>query len=600
MAVNLGELLLRENMVTPPQLQEALARQKTKGGKLARAFVELGHVGDEEIAHLLARHYGIPSISLPRFAVDPLVLRILPAETCRKYQALPLSRSGATLTVAFADPTNVFAMDDIRLLTGCRVEPVVAPEIALDEALEKYSGGDRGLPPGGAPSLREVMNSSGLTFDDMASIRLLEVDVDSIADEEADAEPVRTPMDEIDLGSLARSTDAAPMVKLSHVLLIDALKRGAAEIHVEPYEKEFRVRFRIDGVLHNVMALPLKLRDPLISRLKVMSRLDISEKRRPQQGRIRIRLKIGDRTKELEFLVSVLPTAWGEKTVLRSLDRARLLLDRNRLGFEPAPLEAFQRALARRSGLVLVTGPTDSGKANTLYAALASLNKPDVNITTLEDPVEYSLAGLNQVPLKEAIGLDSTTALRLLTGQEPDVILVGPIRDGETARLASKLALTGHLVLAALREQDGSGAIETLAAMGAPASTLARALQLTLAQRLVRRLCDDCREEVEVSEDAVAALVSLGLEPGRARAIRLPRGRGCGRCDGTGYRGRIGLFEAMPISPALREAIAGGATAGAIRTRALHEGMFTLRMSGLEKIEQGITTIDEVRRQTAT
>src|ERR671918_134584 len=388
MPVKLGELLLKENMVTPQQLQEALAHQKMNGGKLGKAFVSLGYVRDEEITSLLSRQYGVPSINLDHFEVDPAIIKIIPSETTRKYQILPLSRSGATLTIAMADPTNVFAMDDIKFMTGYNVEPVVASETSIEESIEKYYGSSRslqlrqdggvggggggghsmgasGLKLGDAPTLKEMMEGPSLSFDDMASVGLSEVDIDSIAQEEADVETVKDQDDEIDLGALAKSSEAAPVIKLSNVLLIDALKWGASDIHIEPYEKEFRVRFRIDGILYNVMALPMKLRDPLISRMKIMAKLAISEKRLPQDGRIKIRLKIEDRSRDMDFRVSCLPTLWGEKVVLRLLDKSKLMLDMTKLGFEPDSLERFKRAISKPYGIVLVTGPTGSGKTNT-------------------------------------------------------------------------------------------------------------------------------------------------------------------------------------------------------------------------------------------
>jgi type IV pilus assembly protein PilB len=612
MPVKLGELLLKENMVTPQQLQEALAHQKMNGGKLGKAFVQLGYVRDEEITSLLSRQYGVPSINLDQFEVDPAILKIIPAETCRKYQILPLSRSGATLTIAMADPTNVFAMDDIKFMTGYNVEPVVASEISLDEALEKYYGGSRGLQlhsgggggrssgggmsVGSAPSLKEVMDSPGLTFDDMASIGLTEMDVDSIADEEGEVEQVATQDDEIDLGSLAKSTEAAPVVKLSNVLLIDSLKRGASDIHIEPYEKEFRVRFRIDGVLYNVMALPLKLRDPLISRIKIMSKLDISEKRLPQDGRIKIRLKIEDRSKEMDFRVSCLPTLWGEKVVLRLLDKSKLMLDMTKLGFEQESLDKFQRNITKPYGIVLVTGPTGSGKTNTLYSALASLNKPDTNIMTAEDPVEFNLAGINQVQVRENIGLTFAAALRSFLRQDPNIILVGEIRDFETAEISIKASLTGHLVLSTLHTNDAPATISRLVNMGIEPFMVGTAVNLVQAQRLIRRVCANCKEDI--ADVPGQTLVEAGFKPDEASGLKLYKGRGCGACNGTGYKGRVGLYEVMEMTDGLRDLVLVGASSVEIRKQAIEEGMITLRRSGIEKIKQGITTLEEVLRET--
>jgi type IV pilus assembly protein PilB len=617
MPVKLGELLLKENMVTPQQLQEALGHQKSHGGKLGKAFVSLGYVRDEEITSLLSRQYGVPSINLDHFDVDPTIIKVIPAETSRKYQILPLSRSGATLTIAMADPTNVFAMDDIKFMTGYNVEPVVASETSLEEAIDKYYGSSRslqlkqdgdgrgggghsmgaaGLKLGDSPSLKDMMEGPSLSFDDMASVGLSEVDIDSIAQEEADVETVKDQDDEIDLGALAKSSEAAPVIKLSNVLLIDALKRGASDIHIEPYEKEFRVRFRIDGVLYNVMALPMKLRDPLISRLKIMAKLDISEKRLPQDGRIKIRLKVEDRSRDMDFRVSSLPTLWGEKVVMRLLDKTKLMLDMTKLGFEPEPLERFKRAISKPYGIVLVTGPTGSGKTNTLYSAIAALNKPDTNIMTAEDPVEFNLPGINQVQIKDQIGLNFASALRAFLRQDPNIILVGEIRDYETAEIAVKAALTGHLVLSTLHTNDAPSTISRLVNMGIEPFLVGTAVNLIQAQRLIRRVCAGCK--VELTDVPSKTLIEIGFPPEVVGTFKLYKGRGCGTCNGTGYKGRVGLYEVMEISEGIRDLIMVGATAVEIKRKALEEGMLTLRMSGLEKIKNGVTTIEEVLRET--
>ncbi|MBI3932657.1 MAG: type IV-A pilus assembly ATPase PilB [Acidobacteria bacterium] len=609
MPVKLGELLLKENMVTPQQLQEALAHQKMNGGKLGKAFVQLGYVRDEEITSLLSRQYGVPSINLDHFEVDPAIIKIIPAETARKYQILPLSRSGATLTIAMADPTNVFAMDDIKFMTGYNVEPVVASETSLEEAIEKYYGSARSLQLktdgfqggsspglGQAPSLKEMMEGPGLTMDDMASVGLSEVDLDSIGDEEADVETVKTEEDEIDLGALAKSSEAAPVVKLTNVLLIDSLKRGASDIHIEPYEKEFRVRFRIDGILYNVMALPLKLKDPLTSRIKIMAKLDIAEKRLPQDGRIKIKMKVEDRSRDLDFRVSCLPTLWGEKIVLRLLDKTKLMLDMTKLGFEVDSLERFKRAIAKPYGIVLVTGPTGSGKTNTLYSAIAALNKPDTNIMTAEDPVEFNLPGINQVQIKDQIGLNFAAVLRSFLRQDPNTILVGEIRDYETAEIAVKAALTGHLVLSTLHTNDAPSTVSRLVNMGIEPFLVGTAVNLIQAQRLIRRICSNCKEEVK--DFPSKTLIEVGFKPEEVGSFKLFKGRGCGTCNGTGYKGRVGLYEVMEISEGIRDLIMVGATAIEIKRKALEEGMLTLRMSGLEKIKAGITTIEEVLRET--
>jgi type IV pilus assembly protein PilB len=500
-------------------------------------------------------------------------------------------------------------MDDIKFMTGYNVEPVVASETSLEDAIEKYYGSTRSLQlkqdSGGGgggggvahtPSLKDIMEGPGLTFDDMASVGLSEVDIDSLAEEEGEVETVKTEDDEIDLGALAKSSEAAPVVKLSNVLLIDALKRGASDIHIEPYEKEFRVRFRIDGILYNVMVLPLKLKDPLTSRLKIMAKLDISEKRLPQDGRIKIRLKVEDRSRDMDFRVSTLPTLWGEKVVLRLLDKTKLMLDMTKLGFEPDSLERFKRAISKPYGIVLVTGPTGSGKTNTLYSAIASLNKPDTNIMTAEDPVEFNLPGINQVQIKDQIGLNFAAALRAFLRQDPNIILVGEIRDYETAEIAVKAALTGHLVLSTLHTNDAPSTVSRLVNMGIEPFLVGTAVNLIQAQRLIRRICSACKEELK--DVPSKTLIDVGFTPEMVGTFKLYKGRGCGACNGTGYKGRVGLYEVMEISEGIRDLIMVGATAVEIKRKALEEGMLTLRMSGLEKIKAGITTIEEVLRET--
>jgi type IV pilus assembly protein PilB len=612
MPVKLGELLLKENMVTPQQLQEALNHQKMNGGKLGKAFVSLGFVQDEEITSLLSRQYGVPSINLDHFEVDPAIIKIIPAETARKYQVLPLSRSGATLTIAMADPTNVFAMDDIKFMTGYNVEPVVASEGALEDSIDRYYGSTRslelrrdsaapgggyGIPQGGI-STKEVLDGPTLSVDDMAGIGgLAEIDLDSMGEADADVETVKSEDEEIDLATMSKSADAAPVIKLTNVLLVDSLKRGASDIHIEPYEKEFRVRFRIDGVLYNVMALPMKLKDPLTSRVKIMAKLDIAEKRLPQDGRIKIKMRVEDRSRDLDFRVSVLPTLWGEKIVMRLLDKSKLMLDMTKLGFETHSLERFKEAISKPYGIVLVTGPTGSGKTNTLYSALASLNKPDTNIMTAEDPVEFNLPGINQVQIKEQIGLNFAAVLRSFLRQDPNIILVGEIRDYETAEIAVKAALTGHLVLSTLHTNDAPSTVSRMVNMGIEPFLVGTAVNLIQAQRLVRRVCSKCK--VDVTADVPSKTLSdIGFTPEQIGTFQVLKGRGCATCNGTGYKGRVGLYEVMEITEGIRDLIMVGATAVEIKRKALEEGMLTLRMSGLEKIKNGVTTVEEVLRET--
>ena len=610
MPVKLGELLLKENMVTPQQLQEALNHQKMGGGKLGKAFVSLGFVKDEEITSLLSRQYGVPSINLDHFEVDPAIIKIIPAETARKYQVLPLSRSGAVLTIAMADPTNVFAMDDIKFMTGYNVEPVVASEGAIEDSIERYYGSTRslelrrdssaghgyGMPGGG--NLKDAMDGPGLSMDDMAAIGgLSEIDLDSMSDAEADVETVKQDEDEIDLGNLTKSADAAPVIKLTNVLLVDSLKRGASDIHIEPYETEFRVRFRIDGILYNVMALPMKLKDPLTSRVKIMAKLDIAEKRLPQDGRIKIKMKVEDRSRDLDFRVSCLPTLWGEKIVMRLLDKSKLMLDMTKLGFEPHSLERLKNAIAKPYGIVLVTGPTGSGKTNTLYSALASLNKPDTNIMTAEDPVEFNLPGINQVQIRDNIGLNFAAVLRSFLRQDPNIILVGEIRDYETAEIAVKAALTGHLVLSTLHTNDAPSTVSRMVNMGIEPFLVGTAVNLIQAQRLVRRICAKCKFD-DTANVPTKTLADIGFTPDVIGTFQVMKGKGCATCNGTGYKGRVGLYEVMEITEGIRDLIMVGATAVEIKRKALEEGMLTLRMSGLEKIKAGVTTVEEVLAAT--
>src|SRR5512140_634901 len=444
MPVKLGELLLKENMVTPQQLQEALAHQKMNGGKLGKAFVSLGYVRDEEITSLLSRQYGVPSINLDHFEVDPSIVKIIPAETARKYQILPLSRSGATLTIAMADPTNVFAMDDIKFMTGYNVEPVVASENALALAIDRHYGATHAL------ELKKVM-------EEMSVVDTADTSLEVVEESEQET---------IDLEKLVDEGEEAPVIRLVNIILTDAIKRSASDIHIEPYEREYRVRYRIDGILYEVMNPPPKLKEAIASRIKILAKLDIAEKRLPQDGRIKIKMKLAGKVKELDYRVSVLPTLFGEKIVCRLLDKDNLMLDMTKLGFERESLARFEKAILRPWGMVLVTGPTGSGKTNTLYSALSRINTPETNIMTAEDPVEFNLPGINQVQMKDSIGLNFAAALRSFLRQDPNIILVGEIRDFETAEIAVKASLTGHLVLSTLHTNDAPATISRLLNMG--------------------------------------------------------------------------------------------------------------------------------------
>jgi len=608
MAVKLGDLLLKQKLITPDQLETALKLQREEGGKIGEALVRVGAVSESDITETLSQQFGVPSIDLAHFEIDPAIIKVVPGEVARKYGVLPVNKTGATLTIAMGDPTNVFAMDDIKFMTGYNVEPVVASEIALRKAIDKHYGTPRsvvlkeraktsGGPAtlGSGDSLDDVMASSALTMDDMASVGLGELNMDEITglDAGADVDVVRGEEgEEIDLSDLAKSSESAPIIKVSNLILIEALKAGASDIHVEPYEKEFRVRFRVDGILHNIMALPMRTRDPLISRLKIMAKLDISEKRLPQDGRIKIRLRVEERSRDLDLRVSSVPTHFGEKVVMRLLDKSKLQLDMTQLGFDQEPLRRFKDAIDRPYGIVLVTGPTGSGKTNTLYSAIAALNDPTVNIMTAEDPIEFNLAGINQVQMKEQIGLTFASALRSFLRQDPDIILVGEVRDFETA---VKAALTGHLVLSTLHTNDAPSTINRLMNMGIEPFLVATSVNCICAQRLVRRICTQCVEDVETPPQM---LMQVGYAPDEVKTLRIKRGRGCERCNNTGYKGRVGLFEVLAFTDEIRDMILSGASSIELKRKAVEEGMVSLRMSGLQKIKEGQTTLDEVLRET--
>jgi len=595
MSAKLGEILVRENLISPQHLREALDYQREHGGRLGFNLVKLGLISDDMITAVLSRQYGIPSVNLELFNIDPAVIGLIPQEVAQKHSVLPLSRVGATLTLAMVDPTNVFALDDVKFMTGLNVEPVVVAEGSVQQAIAKYYGSSREIELASSSveevsSLPSANGNGAITHADLVSL-------DSIDFETGQSEDVEVVEDneEIDLSTLSKMSEDAPVVRLVNVLLVDSLRRGASDIHVEPYEKELRIRFRIDGVLYDVMHPPLKMRDALISRIKIMSKLDISEKRLPQDGRIKIKVKVDSRSRELDFRVSTLPTLFGEKVVLRLLDKQNLMLDMTKLGFEPESLTKFKRNISKPYGMVLVTGPTGSGKTNTLYSALQSLNTVDTNIMTAEDPVEFNLPGINQVQMKEQIGLNFAAALRSFLRQDPNIILVGEVRDFETAEIAIKAALTGHLVLSTLHTNDAPSTISRLMNMGIEPFLVATSVNLIQAQRLIRRICKDCKHE---HQNPVEALVEVGLRADEAKTLKTYKGKGCATCNNTGYKGRIGLYEVMEITDEIRELILIGASALELRKKAIDDGMITLRESGLYKIRAGLTTVEEVVRET--
>ena len=569
MSSRLGEILVKDSLISADQLKQALDYQRKNGGRLGTCLVKLGLVSDDDITAVLSRQYGVPSINLKFYEVDPSVIKLVPQETAIRYQIVPLSRVGSTLTIAMTDPTNVFAMDDIKFMTGFNVEPVVASETAISEAIHKFYGDIESV-----EELDKVMK-------DLADEESLE-----LSGEEADA---------MDLEQLEKAAEEAPIIKLCNLILTDAVKRGASDIHIEPYEKEYRVRFRIDGILQTVMTPPMKLKDAISSRVKIMSKLDISEKRLPQDGRIMIKYVKDHKKKELDFRVSTVPTLFGEKIVLRLLDKENLRLDMTKLGFEAESLAKFERQILKPYGMVLVTGPTGSGKTNTLYSSVARLNTPDTNIMTAEDPVEFQLPGINQVQMKEQIGLNFASALRAFLRQDPNIILVGEIRDFETAEIGVKAALTGHLVLSTLHTNDAPSTISRLMNMGIEPFLVATSVNLICAQRLVRRICAGCKEPLQIQPQA---LIDAGFSPEDANKVLIQHGRGCGTCNSTGYKGRVGLYEVMEITDDLRELILVGASALELKKKALDNGMITLRKSGLMKVAAGLTTIEEVLRET--
>jgi type IV pilus assembly protein PilB len=595
MAVRIGELLLKEKRLTPAQLQEALNYQKTNGGKLGYNLVKLGFVKDEEITALLSKQYGVPSINLTQFEIDPAIVKLIPAETAQKYQIVPLSRSGATLTIAMTDPTNVFAMDDIKFMTGYNVEPVVASETAVTDALQRYFPATPAAASVQKKEKKVAAPQQEANLNNAATLEMVTKALEETASIDDDVELLEE-IEQIDVSSLEKQGGEAPVIRLVNLMLMSAIQKGASDIHIEPYEKEFRVRFRIDGILYNAMAPPMKFRDAITSRIKIMSKLDIAEKRLPQDGRIKIRFADGEGgTKEIDFRVSCLPTLFGEKIVLRLLDKDKLMLDMTKLGFESDSLKKLETAIGKPWGMVLVTGPTGSGKTNTLYSSIAKINTPETNIMTAEDPVEFNLVGVNQVQVRENIGLNFAAALRSFLRQDPNIILVGEIRDFETAEIAVKASLTGHLVLSTLHTNDAPSTISRLMNMGIEPFLVASSVNLICAQRLVRRVCAACKQD---HPHAAQALVDAGFTPEEAQKVIPKKGSGCEKCNNTGYKGRVGLYEVMEISDELRELILVGASALELRRKAVEEGMITLRRSGLHKVMDGVTTIEEVARET--
>ncbi len=559
----LGELLVKNSIITKEQLTKALEEQKESGGqqRLGSILIKNGLITEPDLTSFLSKQYGFPSINLADYDVDASVIKIIPVDIAQKYQIVPVNRSGSTLIIAMCDPSNIFAIDDIKFMTGYNVEVVIASESAIRGGIDKFY--DQ------SASLADVMND-------------LELDDLEVIGEEED----------VDVSSLERATEDAPVVKLVNLILTDAIKKKASDIHVEPYERSFRVRYRIDGILYEVMKPPMKLKNAITSRIKIMAELDIAERRLPQDGRIKIKLGGG---KDMDFRVSVLPTLFGEKIVMRLLDKSNLQLDMTKLGYEPDALAHFQKEIHKPFGMVLVTGPTGSGKTVSLYSALSELNKVSENISTAEDPVEFNFAGINQVQMHEDIGLNFAAALRAFLRQDPDIIMIGEIRDFETAEIGVKAALTGHLVLSTLHTNDAPSTINRLLNMGIEPFLVASAVNLITAQRLARRVCSDCKV---VEEIPVQALIDAGASANEAQEFVCYKGAGCPKCNGSGYKGRVGFYQVMPMLEEIRELILNGANTAEIKRESMRLGIKTMRQSGLTKLKEGVTSFEEVLRVT--
>jgi type IV pilus assembly protein PilB len=563
----LGDLLVREGLIDNDQLARALQEQKGSNDKLGGILVKLNFVTEDKLIAFLSRQYGIQSITLSQLDIDPEVLKLVPEQIARKYEVLPIKRQGNEITLAMADPTNVFALDDVGFMTNLQVVPVVASQAAIRAAVDRcYDATGSGM----AEIVSEMEGAA-------ADVELVE------GEEEISAK--------VDVFELKESADEAPVVRLINMILVDAIRRGASDIHLEPYEKVFRVRFRVDGVLHEIMTPPKRLEAALTSRVKIMASLDIAERRLPQDGRIKLRFN----QREIDFRVSTLPTIFGEKTVMRILDKESLQLDLTMLGFDSWSLEQFTKAIHNPYGMILITGPTGSGKTTTLYSAIHTINSPDINIMTAEDPVEYNLKGVNQVQVNDEIGRSFAGCLRAFLRQDPDVILVGETRDLETAQIGIRAALTGHLVLSTLHTNDCPSTVARLLDMGIPPFLVSSSLMLILAQRLGRRVCKECKQPYEADEEMLVPYGHISQGLGK---VNFYKGKGCVTCNFTGMKGRVAIYEVMPISQELRDLMIRNAPTAEIRETAQAQGMKTLRQNALQKVLEGTMTAEEVLRVT--
>jgi type IV pilus assembly protein PilB len=591
----LGELLIKRNYITPDQLKKASDEQKLKGGRLESNLVRLGYIKEDELLSFLSAQYRVPSVKISKMEINPTVMKLIPSSISKKYFIMPINRVGSKLTLAMADPSNIVVIDEIKFMTGFNVEPVVASETEIIDAIKKYYGGGGNV--AGLGSVSFQASDYDLEEGKMNSLDGISLD-DDVVDVDDFDKLVHGAVDNVEVveggpSSLEETIDMeGPIIKIVNGILIKAIKLGASDIHFEPYERTFRVRYRIDGVLRRDMALPIQIKNAMTSRLKIMARLDIAEKRLPQDGRIKLRMGKG---REMDFRVSTIPILFGEKVVLRLLDKSALQLDMTKLGFEESSLADLQGAIHKPVGMILVTGPTGSGKTTTLYSALSELNKESENIMTAEDPIEYNFMGINQVQMHEEIGLTFASALRSFLRQDPDIIMVGEIRDFETAQIAVQAALTGHLVLSTVHTNDAPGTITRLIDMGIEPFLISSAVILILAQRLIRKICMDCREPIKVHPQL---LIDLGIPPDEVKSFPVYKGKGCPICNNTGYKGRVGLYEVMPMREEVKELVLSRASNTEIKKEAMRLGMKTLRQSGVMKVKDGVTTIEEVLRST--
>ena len=594
MAERLGELLVRKNYITIEQLKKAIDEQKFKGGRLEAMLVRLGYIKEDDLLSFLSAQYRVPSVKLSKIEINPNVIKLVPSSTVKKHFIMPVNRVGPKLTLAMSDPSNIPVIDEIKFMTGFNVEPVVASEAEIVDAIKKYYGGGGALAGMGTTKIEAgdyslddgnaAAANEGLAIGDEVDVDDFDTLVSGAVD---NVEVVESQSIEDDSGSME-----GPIIKIVNGILIKAIKLGASDIHFEPYERTFRIRYRVDGVMRRDMLLPMKIKNAIVSRLKIMSRLDIAERRLPQDGRIKLKLGKG---REMDFRVSCIPTLFGEKVVLRLLDKGALQLDMTKLGFEETSLADLNAAVHKPVGMILVTGPTGSGKTTTLYSVLSELNKETENIITAEDPVEYNFMGINQVQMHEEIGLTFASSLRSFLRQDPDIIMVGEIRDFETAQIAIQAALTGHLVLSTVHTNDAPGTVSRLIDMGVEPFLISSAVILILAQRLARKVCMECREPIKVHPQL---LMDLGVSPDEVKNFPVYRGKGCPICNGTGYKGRVGLYEVMPMKEELKELVLARVSTNEIKKEAIRLGMKTLRHSGIMKVKEGVTTIEEILRTT--